>query len=79
MRLPSLSQGKWTVGLWHNFWYFYPCFTRVVFFLTLFDNDTKKRECTTDDLMDGYNVAHLQNKTIQDIGRITLDRVGPFR
>ena len=20
MRLPSLSWGKWTVGLWHNFW-----------------------------------------------------------
>ena len=37
-----------------------------------------KRECTTGDLVDGYNVMHLQNKTIQDIGRITFDTAGPF-
>ena len=54
-----------------------------LFFFLLYFIMIQKRECTTDDLvdgynvahlqneMDGYNVAHLQNKTIQNIGRIT--------
>ena len=71
MRLPSLSWGN-GLGLWHNFGYFYPCFAQVYFLFALFFFATiqQKRKCTDDDLIDGYNVAHLQYKTIQNIDRI---------
>ena len=43
VRLPSLSQGKWTVGLWHNFWYFYPCFTQVIIFFDFINSRFTKK------------------------------------
>ena len=44
---------------------------RSIFFaLFFFATTLQKRKCTYDDLVDGYNVAHLQHKTIQNIDRI---------
>ena len=35
-------------------------------------------KCTNDDLMDGYNVAHLQNKTIQKYRQNNVRHGGAF-
>ena len=44
------------------------CF--IYLFIYFFATILQKCKCTYDDLVDGYNVAHLQYKTIQNIDRI---------
>ena len=69
MRLPSLSRGNGLLGCGITF----DIFTHVLhgsFLFALLLQLYKKCKCTNDDLVDGYNVAHLQYKTIQNIGRI---------
>ena len=56
VRLPSLSQGN-GLGLWHNFWYFYPCFAQVYIFLLIIMTIFIKQDIHGGDLQDGYNVV----------------------
>ena len=66
MRLPSLSRGKWTVGLWHNFGYFYPCLHGSLFFCLLYFNlqftKIKEKKIHADNLDDGYNIATCKQR-----------------
>ena len=44
VRLPSLSQGKWTVGLWHNFDIFTHGKARIIFVWFYYITVYKKKE-----------------------------------
>ena len=63
VRLPSLSQGNGLLGCGITFDIFTHVLHRSFFFFFFFATIVQKRKCTYDDLVDGYNVAHLQYKT----------------